>query len=347
MGVRGVEDVPVILVVEDDQLVQTMVEVALSDGGFEPAIAASGEEGDRLSGNCSFQVQQYRPNAFEITIPPPPAVTGPAQLDLAIAAKYFMGKPLVKAKLVWSLVARDDGFKPERLDDFAFCNAIEDFRLNRALDRISQFNAQGEAEVDAAGVARVATSLPINAKAPQPRAAKLLCEVTDLSQQTVSESRAFVQQSSDFYFGFRRFDAVFKEGAPLPIDLIAVTPDGKTLPAPVKSKLRLRRITWQTNRLATAGDTTEFDSKAQIEEVWERELSTTPGLGTDRKPLAATLPDSTQIICRYSSLPKSGICCALAVQGFQTTVEAEPAFSMRILRRRLVSRISTGPLVSR
>jgi len=44
MGVWGVEDVPVILVVEDDQLVQTMVEVALSDGGFEPAIAASGEE---------------------------------------------------------------------------------------------------------------------------------------------------------------------------------------------------------------------------------------------------------------------------------------------------------------
>jgi len=43
-GVRGVEDLPVIMVVEDDQLVQTMVEAALSDGGFEPAIAASGEE---------------------------------------------------------------------------------------------------------------------------------------------------------------------------------------------------------------------------------------------------------------------------------------------------------------
>jgi len=39
-----VEDLPVIMVVEDDQLVQTMVEAALSDGGFEPAIAASGEE---------------------------------------------------------------------------------------------------------------------------------------------------------------------------------------------------------------------------------------------------------------------------------------------------------------
>ena len=46
------EDVPVILVVEDDQLVQTMVEVALSDGGFEPAIAASGEEAVTLLKGC-------------------------------------------------------------------------------------------------------------------------------------------------------------------------------------------------------------------------------------------------------------------------------------------------------
>jgi DNA-binding response OmpR family regulator len=40
----GVEDLPVIMVVEDDQSIQSIVEEALSDGGFEPAIAASGEE---------------------------------------------------------------------------------------------------------------------------------------------------------------------------------------------------------------------------------------------------------------------------------------------------------------
>jgi len=39
-----VEELPAILVVEDDHLIHTMVEVALADGGFEPAIAASGEE---------------------------------------------------------------------------------------------------------------------------------------------------------------------------------------------------------------------------------------------------------------------------------------------------------------
>jgi DNA-binding response OmpR family regulator len=35
---------PIILVIEDDDEIQGLVEDALSDGGFEPAIAASGEE---------------------------------------------------------------------------------------------------------------------------------------------------------------------------------------------------------------------------------------------------------------------------------------------------------------
>ena len=37
-------DVIVILVVEDDQLIQGVVAETLGDGGFEPAIATSGEE---------------------------------------------------------------------------------------------------------------------------------------------------------------------------------------------------------------------------------------------------------------------------------------------------------------
>ncbi|HSV61714.1 MAG TPA: MG2 domain-containing protein, partial [Chthoniobacterales bacterium] len=250
------------------------------------------EKEHKLTGNCDFQVQEYRPNAFEITIPAPPATTGPLALELPVTAKYFMGKPLVKAKLTWSLVARDDTFRPEGLADFAFNNAIEDFRLNKALDRISQFNAQGEADIAADGTAKISAQLPVNPKAPQPRATKLLCEVTDLSQQTVSESRSFVQQSSDYYFGIRRLDGVFKQGNALPIELIAVGADGKVLATPVKSTVRLTRITWQTNRLAAAGDTTEFDSKAELHVEWERELTTTPGLGTDRKPNVARLSDA-------------------------------------------------------
>ena len=38
------QDLPAILVVEDDHLLQTFIEEALGEGGFEPTIAASGEE---------------------------------------------------------------------------------------------------------------------------------------------------------------------------------------------------------------------------------------------------------------------------------------------------------------
>ena len=38
------EELPVVLVVEDDHEIQTIVEDALTEGGFEPAIAPSGEE---------------------------------------------------------------------------------------------------------------------------------------------------------------------------------------------------------------------------------------------------------------------------------------------------------------
>ena len=42
------EDVPVILVIEDDQLIQSVVEEALKEGGFEIAIASSGENAVKL-----------------------------------------------------------------------------------------------------------------------------------------------------------------------------------------------------------------------------------------------------------------------------------------------------------
>ena len=42
------EDLLVVLVVEDDQLIQGVVEEALSDGGFETVIASSGEQAIEL-----------------------------------------------------------------------------------------------------------------------------------------------------------------------------------------------------------------------------------------------------------------------------------------------------------
>jgi DNA-binding response OmpR family regulator len=43
-----VDELLTILVIEDDPLIQILVEEALTEGGFESAIAASGEEAVKL-----------------------------------------------------------------------------------------------------------------------------------------------------------------------------------------------------------------------------------------------------------------------------------------------------------
>src|ERR1700682_842070 len=55
-GEAALEEALAILVVEDDQSIQSFVEEALSDGGFEPAIASSGEEALTLLRGSRYRV---------------------------------------------------------------------------------------------------------------------------------------------------------------------------------------------------------------------------------------------------------------------------------------------------
>jgi DNA-binding response OmpR family regulator len=63
--VLRLEDLPVILVVEDDQAVQGIVEDALTEGGFEPAVAASGEEAVTL---LKGRIINYRALVIDISL---------------------------------------------------------------------------------------------------------------------------------------------------------------------------------------------------------------------------------------------------------------------------------------
>jgi CheY-like chemotaxis protein len=68
---QSVLELPVILVIEDDEQIQSLVEDALIEGGFEPAIAASGEEAVTLLKSSSFIKERpvtYRALATDINL---------------------------------------------------------------------------------------------------------------------------------------------------------------------------------------------------------------------------------------------------------------------------------------
>jgi DNA-binding response OmpR family regulator len=58
-------ELPIILVVEDDQLIQSLVEETLGDGGFETAIAAFGEEALSL---LQYHKGKYRALVTDINL---------------------------------------------------------------------------------------------------------------------------------------------------------------------------------------------------------------------------------------------------------------------------------------
>lgn len=58
-------ELPIILVVEDEQLIQNLIEEALSDGGFDSAVVASGEEAVAL---LKSQKGKYRALVTDIQI---------------------------------------------------------------------------------------------------------------------------------------------------------------------------------------------------------------------------------------------------------------------------------------
>jgi DNA-binding response OmpR family regulator len=64
-GVPALEDLIAILVAEDDQAIQTLVEATLEEGGFAPAIAASGEEAITL---LQGQKMKYRALVTDINL---------------------------------------------------------------------------------------------------------------------------------------------------------------------------------------------------------------------------------------------------------------------------------------
>lgn len=209
----------------------------------------------------SFLVEEFTPNAFEVTVSGPDSYLGEASLEIPVRAQYYMGKPLSKARLSWTLRAEDMPFQPEGFGGFAFCDALADYRLVQALGRAGEFASQGQEDLSREGKAEISSQVMLNPKAPQPRSARLICEITDLNQQTVSAEHEFTVHSSDFYLGMAKLPGILREGEPLRLPIVAVGRDGTPLAERVPVTVRITRIGWQTNRVETAGRAAAYESE--------------------------------------------------------------------------------------
>jgi uncharacterized protein YfaS (alpha-2-macroglobulin family) len=230
-------------------------------GFFAQLFFKDNEDEDWSDISRGWSVQEYSPNAFEVKLTPPRTPPLGAPIELPVAAKYYMGTPLSKAQLSWSVRATDERFEPAGFEDFVFSEALFDWRLVQKFSGEPRFSAQGRADLGADGTAKASFTVPQNSRMPQPRRVRFLSEVTDINQQTVAEQTEFLAHSSDFYLGIRRMPDVIREGEVLPVQLVAVRTDGTPMPDPIEATVKLTRVEWQTNRVEDADEAENFRSE--------------------------------------------------------------------------------------
>ncbi len=205
-----------------------------------------------------FQVQDYEPDAFSVSVNVPGALAAGDPVLLPVSARYLFGDEVGRGTVRWSVRAEDAGFAPEGFGGFAFGPRFEVPRLGAAGTTTT---LHGETNYARGRPLVLAPEIPLNPAAPQPRAVEALVQLTDLNQQTLSSRVGFVRHSSDFYLGAWQETGACEQGEPWPLRLVAVDTQGKPWPEPVTAHVKFQKVDWQTVRVQGTGGGLDYRSE--------------------------------------------------------------------------------------
>ncbi len=245
-------------------------DLASLDGALPLPAAPLGDYSLNVSGgdastSVSLTVQEFKPNAFEVTLEAEPEYRADESPASRVSARYLHGQPLSRARVVWTLEGDDVIPVPAGWESFRFGTEVG---LSQLGYQAGSFMTTGATNL--APELLLAPEVPINPVAPHARRCRLLVSVTDLNQQSVAQELEFLRHSSDFYLGVQLPADVARAGEPLAPRLAALGADGHPWPARVPATLTLKRVNWNTLRVELAGSVIGYRNEAEVETVAER-----------------------------------------------------------------------------
>ena len=238
-------------------------------------------EDESWAGGCyaAFQVADVQPNAFEVSLAAAARFAPASPVTAEVAAKYFFGSALGESQIRWTLQYTADEFFPAGFERFTFSN------FNAANQK--SLTLRGQEKLSAKGNLSIRPNLPAPTNGPS--RGTLTVEVTDVNQQTVTETRSFARDSADFYLGIERPEQeVLGHSDEIIARAVAVRPDGQPLREPVAVKAELLRLRHETVRVQGAGNAISFRTETSEESIATAEGRTlAPVRGTDGWQLPA------------------------------------------------------------
>jgi uncharacterized protein YfaS (alpha-2-macroglobulin family) len=215
-----------------------------------PYLLTIGEEHSRFASNASLTVAEFEPDAFEIELTTPTQVTRPASALIRAEAHYLSGLPLSGATLRWTLNIVGASFRATTAPDHSFHSNWHDWRL-RDSDEVNPELLEETVTLEKNGKTEISVPLALTEKLGR-RDALLAVEITDAENQTLSRESRFNVDTSDFYLGINRPSTWLRQpGKSIPISVIAVDLDGKSIAPPNPVEIRLQQVHWKSNIIKT------------------------------------------------------------------------------------------------
>lgn len=217
-----------------------------------------------------FHVAHYQPDAFEVKIAGAREFGAAETITLPLTCRYYFGKGLSGARVKWNSHGADAYFGPDEFSDFSFLDSACAHSLQPDHQTSTE---EGELTLGPDGAVQLDLGAPLNAARPVPRDFRVLVEVTDVNQQTVSDAVSFTRHSSEFYLGLRDPEQAARAGAPIPVEMIAANADGTPRAEPVKATARFFKIEWTARNIEGAGRARIYDKEARLVKLAESEIT--------------------------------------------------------------------------
>jgi uncharacterized protein YfaS (alpha-2-macroglobulin family) len=264
------------------------------------------ESGSQAQFSISFRVDEFRRNAFEVkhvlTAPKP----GAKEVSVQVKANSYQGQPIANGQVSQFTQIEDTNFYPEDYRDFLFGDhRTQDYgywyhyfgyRWDDDENSRHSDNLSSKTTLAADGTATVTAKLP-DGDFPMAREVTIATEVTDANQQTLNESTEVTVHPANLYVGIKRLDRLMRVGDNVPLEIIAVTPEGKAFNGDVKMEANLSREVNEQVKLSAGRGSDTVRNESKREQLSKTTLTMTGGKGTQYL-FAPTKPGLHQVDLR-------------------------------------------------
>ncbi|MFN3638513.1 MAG: Ig-like domain-containing protein [Chloroherpetonaceae bacterium] len=233
-------------------------------------VKGSNSESDyNIFATDDFRVEAYRPATFETKISSSQSSFVRGDLFVAtIEGRYLFGAPMIGDNTTWTLTR-------STLENFSFPDYEGYFWQplswhNRSEDQSSSLLASGSGTLDKLGQFSLSQKLEFNIASPS--LLTLEAEVISPSRQAIAERQSFKFHPASFYIGLKPKTTFTKENSELPVEVVAVSVDGKQASQKVAVEVVHRQ--WVSVKRAGVGGRYEWQSEQVDSTIFKTEVST-------------------------------------------------------------------------